>query len=434
MLEVRFVTVTTCVQLVNGVSGKMANGRPLLVCFGEPPGMYKLAPDPDFSAPETVSACAMATTGHTQDSQPAHVSNNVTAATGRVIELVAQSFLASDMGRSAAVTAAAADQLSRVKAQHAVSGSAALSAASPAGTASSPPATADASMHGIAPSARAFPPSTAFGVFGTGQKVNALKAPCDMSARLTPGHGAARPDALRQERPVTAPDAGPSAFQAPKSASVGFYDPAAPLPLVLVAALGQISAGKAAEAMLPRPASLQAQQSSRTEGVRKSMSEHERLRPGTESGTSPMPSTAGARSCTVCHEVDARKLYCCGSCEALLHEECTTRLPEPLGSYCLFCPDCQREPWHQGAIILVSCNIAACWYVGQCSAPHNQRQRCICMLHRMSSCTTSYATTHSLFMMALHRLLVLPNHLLPIMPSMASLLSCRQGPRQELRA
>ncbi|KAL0039805.1 hypothetical protein WJX77_008519 [Trebouxia sp. C0004] len=72
-----------------------------------------------------------------------------------------------------------------------------------------------------------------------------------------------------------------------------------------------------------------------------------------------LPSIAGrskpvprARSCTVCHEVDARELYCCGSCEALLHEDCTTRLPEPLDSYCLFCLDCQREPWHQGAIIL----------------------------------------------------------------------------------
>lgn len=246
MPEVLFVTLTTCVQLVNGVSGKMANGHPLLVCFGEPPGMYKLAPDPDFSAPETVSTCAMATTGHTQNPQPAHVSNDVTAATGPVIEPVAQSFLASGMGRSAAVTAAAADQLSRVKAQHAVSGSAALSAASPAGTASSPPATAAASIHGIAPSARAFPPSTVFGVFGSGQKVAAFDVPHIMSTRLPPGQGAARPDALRQERPVTAPDAGLSAFQAPKSASVGFQDPAAPLPPVLVAALGQISAGKVA--------------------------------------------------------------------------------------------------------------------------------------------------------------------------------------------
>ncbi len=375
MLEVLFVTMTTCVQLVNGVSGKMANGRPLLVCFGEPPGMYKLAPDPDFSAPETVSACAMATTGHTQDPQPVHVSNNFTAATGPVTGAVVQSFLASDMGRSAAVTAVAADQLSSVRAQHAVSGSAALSAASPAGKASSPAATAAASTHGIDPSYRR-PVWSIFDRFGP-------KAPHNMSARLAPGQGAARPDALRQERPVTAPDAGPSAIQAPKSASVGFQDPAAPLPPVLVAALGQISAGKAAEAMLHRPASLQAQQSSRTEGVRKSMSEHERLRPGTELGISPMASTAGARSCTGCHEVDARKLYCCGSCEALLHEDCTTKLPEPLGSYCLFCPDCQREPWHQGAIILVSQNVAAFYYVDQWWTPHKQWQHCICMLHSM---------------------------------------------------
>ncbi|DBA75433.1 TPA: PHD and RING finger domain-containing protein 1 [Trebouxia sp. C0004] len=335
-------------RLVNGVSGKMANGRPLLVCFGEPPGMYKLAPDPDFSAPETVSSHAMATTGYTQDPQPAHVSQNVTAATGPV----AQSFLGSNIGTSAAVTTAAAEQLSRVRAQHApaaVSGSTAVSVALPAGTASSLAATAAGSIHGIAPSVRAFPPGTVSGVFGSGQKVNAPEAPFNMSARLAPGWGAARPDALRQEKPMTAPHARPGSLQAPKLASVRFQDPADPLPPVLVAALRQIDAGKAAEA---RPASLQAQQSSRTDGVRKAMSEHERVRPGTQLGTCPRPSAAGARSCTVCHEVDARELYCCGSCEALLHEDCTTRLPEPLDSYCLFCLDCQREPWHQGAIIL----------------------------------------------------------------------------------
>lgn len=246
MLDVLFATCTKCAQLVNGVSGKMANGRPLLVCFGEPPGMYKLAPDPDFSAPETVSSHTMASTGYAQDPQPAHVSKNGTAATGPVVEPVAQSFLGSNIARSAAVTAAAAEQLSRVRAQHAVSGSAALSAASPAGTASSPAATAAASIHGVAPSARAFPPSTVFGVFGSGQTVNAPEAPYNMSARLAPGQGAARPDALRQERPVTAPDARPGAVQAPKLASVGFQDPAAPLPPILVAALAQINAGKAA--------------------------------------------------------------------------------------------------------------------------------------------------------------------------------------------
>ena len=198
-------------QLVNGVSGKMANGRPLLVCFGESPGMYKLAPDPDFSAPETVSSHAMASTAYAQGPQPAHVSKNGTDATGAVIEPIALSFPGSNIGRSAAVIAAAAEQLSKVRAQHAVSGSAALSAASPAGTASSPAATAAASMHGIAPSAKAFPPSTVFGVFGSGQAVNAPEAPYNMTARLAPGQGPARLDALRQERPVTAFDARPGA-------------------------------------------------------------------------------------------------------------------------------------------------------------------------------------------------------------------------------
>ena len=63
------------------------------------------------------------------------------------------------------------------------------------------------------------------------------------------------------------------------------------------------------------------------------------------------PFTAGAKSCKVCAK--GAKLWSCGSCDALLHEKCAAELPEPLYDYCLFCPDCKREPWHRGAIILV---------------------------------------------------------------------------------
>lgn len=65
---------------------------------------------------------------------------------------------------------------------------------------------------------------------------------------------------------------------------------------------------------------------------------------------------AGAKSCTVCAKGSSfAKLWSCGSCDKLLHdhERCSAELPEPLCHYCLFCPDCKREPWHRGAIILV---------------------------------------------------------------------------------
>ena len=43
----------------------------------------------------------------------------------------------------------------------------------------------------------------------------------------------------------------------------------------------------------------------------------------------------------------------CGSCERPLHEECTSPLLPPLNTYCIFCEECQREPYLQGAIIQV---------------------------------------------------------------------------------
>ena len=116
----------------------MVNGHPVLERIGE--GRYRLAPDPDFTEPDTLPSHVTVATGCTEEPLPTPANNTLPAADAPATGAAAQSFRASETSRSAATTAAI--QLVRARAESARS--AALSA-SPAGAASA--ATARDSTH-----------------------------------------------------------------------------------------------------------------------------------------------------------------------------------------------------------------------------------------------------------------------------------------------
>ena len=110
----------------------MVNGHPVLECIGE--GKYRLAPDPDFSEPDTLPSHVTVATKYTEEPLPTPASTTLAAAGAPATEPAAQSFLASETSRSAATTAAV--QPVRARAENATAARSAALPASPPGTAS----------------------------------------------------------------------------------------------------------------------------------------------------------------------------------------------------------------------------------------------------------------------------------------------------------